>query len=102
MFAVSCSSITGQTNEADLKKEEDFMKAIDAANSAIKKSREVGQIMNERTNVIVVQATKKIVTLQKEVKQLKKNLHEVTKVSRVNDGSQPFTLLPISDSSEIW
>lgn len=101
MFMIACSSVTSQPTD-NLKREEEFLKALDEAKATVIKAQEIQKAADQKTNQIVTETVNTITTLREEIRELKAELNEANhKLNSItDDNGVRFPLRPISGIEE--
>lgn len=97
IFLNACTEGISQNPSEDMKKEAEFQEVMRKAKETRIKNQMIIKAADEKAGAIITNATKQIVTLKEEVKELKQEINE----TNIKRGAPPkFKLLPITDSTE--
>lgn len=101
LLVYACNTATSQQTD-DLKREEDFLNAIKNAKETTQAAQAIQRSADEKTQRAVENAANTIVSLKKEVQELKQDLNEANKKldSIGVDRGIKFDIRPISGIEE--
>ena len=104
LFLSSCF-LAGQKPSEEAKKDQEFLQLLQNSKKVQEVNKVVIQNADKKTSEIITKTSNQIVSLKKEVRQLKSQLNEANKkldsISTVDPGIQ-FNLLPVSTGKENW